>query len=1014
MLLLFFTLPLLAYLFVYLCFPKYRKLLPLSGALAIALISLSALLFAVSNASFRTDGKRIVWSGLKSKTAELTVGGIQETDFIGWANGSFSPKLKAVQANSQIALEISGGDGFVLDEKKNEYLNGEIVADNQPKNFGDYAYKKFEKTFSNNRLQISKGENLLTEIYLPDVKKDKVFNLDFLIERATQNLTPEGETDAGWLSYFFGSNYSLPPNERFKEIENLKTAVRDARLLVRKNGEIRFLNAAMTARKSCDFPCRVNVLWSNSRVIAELDKNAGDDKLILRYLPPLLNSSPLPPADAKNQLTITNQVSSGEFAYTLPLGKKEDGEKRKLDLTQMLENASTQNIPEPFETVVKAPCLPPLCKMVEGQNLFYIFHLNQDLPSFGGIFFLSLLPFGLFVFGLYLLNPQLSVELKCLLGGLIATVWNFLVLRLLLAIRYSLDPTFLDDHAISGLTLSFAVLAFMPAFLFLLARLRCDARRYIEPKDARRTMYLCLSFLGATALIFFIEINYAQSLWDNIPESYKFSLGKTMSAGILLIFAYLFAHIWIFYQYKQGKVFNNDDLGLPAKITKFVFIDVWDSFSRVGSAGKDFWTQFFFAESINRTGFVKFWILSFLLFFLTALFVFISGVDNLLVTHILIPLGLCWIPVAAWLAAKTIQTADDSDIESHLRKAKLRVGLVMLVSLLPLFLLPFFLHDVGSIYASFAIFIALFVVLFKKSSGSRLFGWTSLIFLIFGIGLVFTFYLNLNAFLGTTRSVGLGKAAPRILAFKDGANFQHKLLSSDAGSKDNQLGLNVIDLTNVHEHSWENKAIAYEAGLLGFGFGNAPVRLSQIRQDTLQFDSVYSFFIVGDYGYVGGLLLLLLYFVPLLLVYFCGRYKFDVGFCIALIICIVFLFDGLFHAAMNIGVAPFTGRDLPLLAVHSFKGDFLRWTVFFGLLINALYWRYDEEGEIDSETVCLLTNEKILQKQIDSRNAERAESLESDSDEEKETPKPKKNYWKLIYSNHADRRRKQAMKIRLA
>jgi cell division protein FtsW (lipid II flippase) len=470
-----------------------------------------------------------------------------------------------------------------------------------------------------------------------------------------------------------------------------------------------------------------------------------------------------------------------------------------------------------------------------------------------------------------------------------------------------------------------------------------------------------------------------------------------MTAVIAGIFAYLFAHVWIFYRYKQEKVFTDEDLGLKPRIVKFVFVDVWDFFSRTATAGKDFWTQFFFEEAFTRKGFVKFWIFSFLLFVILSLFVFVSGVDNLLVTHILVPLGFCWFPVAAWLAAKTIET--DSEVEAHVRKAKLRVGVIMFVSLLPLFLLPFAMHDVGSIYAGLAVFLSLFVILFKKSAGSRLFGWMSLIFLVVGVGLVFTLFLNLDAFLGKARSVGLGKAAPRILAFKDGANFQHKLLASDAGSNDNELGLNVIDLTNVHEHSWENKAIAFEGGVTGFGFGNAPVRASQIRQDTLQFDSVYSFFIVGDFGFIGGVFLLILYFIPLLLVYFCGRYKFDVGFSVALAICSVFLLDGLFHAAMNIGVAPFTGRDLPLLAVHSFKGDFLRWTVFFGLLINALYWRYSEDGEIGAETVCLLTNERNLQKQVDSRNAEAIEALES---EEAAPPKPKKNLWRVIYSDHSE------------
>ena len=66
-------------------------------------------------------------------------------------------------------------------------------------------------------------------------------------------------------------------------------------------------------------------------------------------------------------------------------------------------------------------------------------------------------------------------------------------------------------------------------------------------------------------------------------------------------------------------------------------------------------------------------------------------------------------------------------------------------------------------------------------------------------------------------------------------------------------------LRNAIEHTWENKAIVHAAGLVGGGFGSSPDRRSQVRRDTLQFDSTFSFFVAGDYGLAGACFLLSLY-----------------------------------------------------------------------------------------------------------------------------------------------------------
>lgn len=939
MLILLFLLPLIALLAVFVFLPQQRKNLNRFCAIA-AFISLAAMIYAVNSSPLWKDGERIVWSGISSKSTELIVGGNVETASVGWANGAFSPKIKATSGEKQTKLEISGGGGFVRRETTNEYINGAVIEVEKPQTIGNYTYQKTSGFFCGTRLNISLNNNLLVQIKLPETAKDRVYNLDSVVNNATQNLTPKGEKQS---SLFCSAEYKLAPTERLRQVEELKLVLTDARLLLRPSGEIRFLDSRPAPEQICENPCRIRILWSNSSLSAEFDAMPKINHAVLKFLPPYQNFSPLPKdAEAKQQLTVTNQISAGEFAYTLPLGKKESAEKRKLDLSQL-----TEYIPEAFEKVLQKPCEPPSCKLVEGENVYFAFMRVKDLPSFSWILIFSIVPFVLFLFGLRLVSPQPSPEINAMICCFVTAIWNFSVFRLLLAFRYALDPAYLDKHSIGDLTLAFGGLIFLPCLLFLLARICFDARRYIEGSEAKELMSKSLLFLSAFIIVFILEVKYVQTLWANLPQTFEFSLGWLYGGGIVFLFVYLFAHIFFLYFYKQGRVFAEESENPVSRILKFIFLGVWELPRKFADSSRRIWLDIFAEGSAfgkKLAGFA----LVYGLFVVAGFFVLgIFGKDFL-------PFIFCWIPVIFWLAAKSIKT--DAETAEAIKKARWKIAILALLTFTPFFFLPLATSDAGSIYANFVILLMLACVLFKAADGNRIFGRISMSLIFIGIVTVFVFYLNFSSFIGVTTI--FGEAVPRVLAFKSGDNFQHFILSSDAGSSENQIGLNVYDITNVYQHTWENKAIAREGGLFGLGFGNAPVRLSQIRGDTIQVDSVYSFYVVGDYGFIGGILLLLMYFVPLLIIFFGGRKIFGVGLSTALIICCAFLLEGLIHAAMNVGVAPLTGRNLPMLAVHSFNGDFLRWTVLFAFVINAIYWHYREDGEFENETVCLLTNEE--------------------------------------------------------
>jgi hypothetical protein len=131
-----------------------------------------------------------------------------------------------------------------------------------------------------------------------------------------------------------------------------------------------------------------------------------------------------------------------------------------------------------------------------------------------------------------------------------------------------------------------------------------------------------------------------------------------------------------------------------------------------------------------------------------------------------------------------------------------------------------------------------------------------------------------------------------------------------------------------------------------------------VRQDTVQYDSAFSFFILSEYGWIGGISLLLLYCVPLVLVIISGKEVFDVGHGIATVVCGAFVLSAIVHAAMNWGNLPFTGRNLPLLSVNSFS-DLLLWLLLLGLAMQAMLWRVSGDDGRLKDSLSLLSNSPI-------------------------------------------------------
>lgn len=335
-----------------------------------------------------------------------------------------------------------------------------------------------------------------------------------------------------------------------------------------------------------------------------------------------------------------------------------------------------------------------------------------------------------------------------------------------------------------------------------------------------------------------------------------------------------------------------------------------------------------------------------------------------------------------WLAIDWIGLAIAlKEMQGHekLRWAGVRIALLAIVTIsIPAVLIPAFaLFDFGSALAVLAILFPLTAVVllignerfriksplkgklrFVKDRRAGLAMVLALVALFMG---GYFFYENLTGFTNIPLLNTQGRVFARLLNFKHGSQAQRWALT--ANSAVGGEGVPFQELLNGNQHAWETKAIAHLGGWTGEGFGKAPTRLSHVRQDTLQYDSAFSFFVVSEYGFIGGCLLLLMFVVPLLLVLIGAREHLDAGYALALVVASSFLIEALYHAGMNWGVFPITGRNLPLLSVNS-PTDLLKWTVLFGFLLQSVFWRYQGSACITSEAKSILPDQGSAEEDI--------------------------------------------------
>ncbi len=618
-------------------------------------------------------------------------------------------------------------------------------------------------------------------------------------------------------------------------------------------------------------------------------------------------------------MVVTSNPLPGDHAFTIPFGTRARDPRDPWDLNRVVgqsgQGALRTPVPSESQLFTFATHRVRLASDADASEASLVLRVIANRVVSLRVLF-AVLAGGLALLGGFLLIRCIRPFDVWAVSGLGLIAFEILSIRLLLALRYALDPSHLDSLATKGIAESAAALCFIPGVIFLGAALQVLPSRQPAPGaslDALRwkTLRNIGAYILLIAALAFYGFRLPTALWPDLPERLIPGLAGRMGAFIVLASAFLFMHaLGQVAKSKSRSTYFDWVFRIPVLMVKNSLLGARERWGR---------------HSLPALMWVS-------LASLFGVVCFFSAGRLKILEELVIPLFWIWPAAFTWLGvlkASEVPSIGKVPLSTHIRWLAWW-GFARFM--IPAMVVPFFIRDIGSLYATISIFGSLVLLLFalRRFNRHTITAFAYLMLILIGGGVFFVKALDDYSLLRGTRF-----AAARVLTWKEGQIAEKRLL--EAGVDKNSV-LQEDSLRNALEHSWENLAMAHEGGSEGKGFGEAPAHASHVPQATLQYDSVFSFFILGDFGRNGGLSLLLIFAMPVVLFLASGRRRFDLGHAVGVLLALNMLIQAFLQAAMNLGLLPFTGRNIPWLAVNSFS-NLLLWTIIFFLMAQAMTWR---------------------------------------------------------------------------
>jgi hypothetical protein len=894
---------------------------------------------------------QVAWTAVEAMdrtTGGITIGGPEHSAAIGWPNGAFWPEVRVEAAGDGLRLRTRGGDALVRVD--GAYVNGESVTlGGGGKQLGKFSIELARRGWLRRR-KLLIGRTPMAEPLIvlnpPPVHATRARSLDSLMVSRLNDLRRSGKSDLA-------------------TIHALEQWAGSLRVLMPDEDELRLIGEREPARETtvAQSPAEVEILWPRRRLVMRLINDGGAARLT--FEPPWTRTTSLPPfEEGKSTLTFAREPAAGVNTFLLPLGHgaadfrhnvamnlSPDGLPRFRDGADLGAQPS-RNGPRWMRQPKKSALgrafepnrsLSSVRVPLGGSNargLLLTITTVRDLPTPRALLialvcaWVALAVFaGSIAFGR---GQRLRLRDLWCIGGIMAAVWSILLVRVLLAVRYLLTPTAVDEVTAKGLAGSLAALVIVPGFIALAVRLWLHHR----PGIARDTRSGGVTIFVAVTLVAAAIVEFVVMPRQVLPNLSELSLPSAFDRLLLVVYGVAALAI----------------LGALGKSIAAVW--QWP-YRATFEAGRTFWQALNAAEqqppdpnvfrryAVDPVRRVFAALLSpalkplFLGWCMAAVAILLlSRFAPEYVRQIVAPFWMVGIPALLLLARpvanaqnalRVLDSAGPADADPTIEPTLAdTIATVVVLLFAPVAIMLGVLGDFGAIYSVLAFWFPLALLLLLTSS-VRL-AATLLVVLATGVTLAYWALLGSYAIApGMTEHI-----LSRVEVMKHGSSAQEWLLDLEAPSAGDARSVTAVNVRNALVHEWEHMAMVRKGGWTGLGFNHAPASQSFIRQDTIQYDSVYSFFIAGEHGLLGGLFLLAMFAAPIALLLM-RRTRLRVGDLLAIAIAASLLGEAVAHAAMNVSQLWFSGRNLPLLATAS-NSDVLRWALLLGLMCQALLW----------------------------------------------------------------------------